>query len=255
MERLRGRSKRFVVSLLRRLGVEWDAKWLYYRTYATLAKPDDTLTVGRASARFLDAGSVPEYVRTIVEIEREVVDDLLEAVRPGDVFYDVGAGFGTYACLVGGLLDGGEVIAFEPNVSRFPFLERHLRINGVPGRALTGALSDREQRIPHAGGDLRTRPGDDMVAYGEIPPATVVKIDVEGLELAVVNGLRETLERPACRLVFCELHPDDLPGTRQHGQLSRRDVDDLVHVLKSCGFDVRRVEPSEGPPFLRAEKG
>jgi hypothetical protein len=46
---------------------------------------------------------------------------------------------------------------------------------------------------------------DDLVADGSIKPPTVVKIDVEGAELAVLQGMRHTLaeHRPA---VICELH-------------------------------------------------
>jgi hypothetical protein len=46
---------------------------------------------------------------------------------------------------------------------------------------------------------------DDLVANGSVKPPTVVKIDVEGAELAVLQGMRRTLaeHRPA---VICELH-------------------------------------------------
>jgi hypothetical protein len=43
------------------------------------------------------------------------------------------------------------------------------------------------------------------VAAGRVPPPAVVKIDVEGAELAVLEGMRETIRRhrPA---IICELH-------------------------------------------------
>ena len=46
---------------------------------------------------------------------------------------------------------------------------------------------------------------DELVSSGELPPPTVVKIDVEGAELAVLEGMRETIgaHRPA---IICELH-------------------------------------------------
>ena len=46
---------------------------------------------------------------------------------------------------------------------------------------------------------------DDLLARGELRPPTVVKIDVEGAEIAVLEGMRETIERhrPA---IICELH-------------------------------------------------
>jgi hypothetical protein len=46
---------------------------------------------------------------------------------------------------------------------------------------------------------------DELVASGELPPPTLVKIDVEGAEVAVLEGMRATIERhrPA---IICELH-------------------------------------------------
>jgi FkbM family methyltransferase len=46
---------------------------------------------------------------------------------------------------------------------------------------------------------------DDLLRTGELAPPNLVKIDVEGAEIAVLQGMRETLERyqPA---VICELH-------------------------------------------------
>src|SRR5947209_3640600 len=35
---------------------------------------------------------------------------------------------------------------------------------------------------------------DDLIARGEVPPPTVVKIDVEGAEIAVLHGMRHTIE-------------------------------------------------------------
>jgi FkbM family methyltransferase len=46
---------------------------------------------------------------------------------------------------------------------------------------------------------------DDLVLTGLLPPPAVVKIDVEGAEIAVLEGMRVTIERyrPA---IICELH-------------------------------------------------
>lgn len=46
---------------------------------------------------------------------------------------------------------------------------------------------------------------DELLAAGQLRPPTVVKIDVEGAELAVIEGMRATLaqHRPA---IICELH-------------------------------------------------
>jgi hypothetical protein len=60
---------------------------------------------------------------------------------------------------------------------------------------------------------------DDLVERGDVPPPDVVKIDVEGSELAVIRGMRRTLERHRPVLI-CELHetnPEFVAAMRRHG--------------------------------------
>ncbi len=49
--------------------------------------------------------------------------------------------------------------------------------------------------------------GDDFVAQEAIDDLALVKIDVEGFEYEVLNGLKQTLksQRP---LIFCEMNPN-----------------------------------------------
>jgi hypothetical protein len=56
-------------------------------------------------------------------------------------------------------------------------------------------------------GGVTVRRGDDLVAEGTLPPPNMIKIDVEGFEVRVIQGLRETIKahRP---WVLAEIHPD-----------------------------------------------
>ena len=90
--------------------------------------------------------------------------------------------------------------------------------------------------------------GDSLVASGESPQPTVVKIDVEGAEADVVAGLAATLTAPACRLVYCEVHPGLLDGRDQ-------DPDAVRRTLRDCGFLIETVrELPNGRAVLRAQK-
>ncbi|HEY2769841.1 MAG TPA: FkbM family methyltransferase [Solirubrobacteraceae bacterium] len=162
-------------------------------------------------------------------LESAVQEAMVRHLGRGGVFYDIGANLGFFS-LLGGHLAGlheGHVYAFEAAPENAEAIRHHAELNGVPNiSVLQVAVSD------HAGvgrlqivddqswsklEDYGEHPGtqevievqlvaiDDLVANGSVKPPTVVKIDVEGAELAVLQGMRRTLaeHRPA---VICELH-------------------------------------------------
>ena len=158
------------------------------------------------------------------ENEPEVQQTLVELLRAGDVFYDVGANIGFFT-LIGARLVGpaGMVHAFEPLAALADALRENVALNGfgnvVVRRAAAYSSAGVAELDVGAGttaahlveeGSARTvqvqlQRVDDLVAAGEIQPPTVVKIDVEGAEDHVLVGMWNTLteHRPT---VICELH-------------------------------------------------
>ncbi|HGE70501.1 TPA: FkbM family methyltransferase, partial [Candidatus Poribacteria bacterium] len=63
-------------------------------------------------------------------IERAVIKDLLNNIRSGDTFYDIGAGLGAYSCLVANLVS--KVVAFEPNPIVVERLKENVKLNCKP---------------------------------------------------------------------------------------------------------------------------
>jgi len=53
--------------------------------------------------------------------------------------------------------------------------------------------------------------GDELSEAEHLKSPTVVKVDVEGHEYAVLRGLQHSLSRVDCRLLCCEIHPTLLP--------------------------------------------
>lgn len=140
---------------------------------------------------------------------------LLEHVRPGQTVFDVGAHVGYYTALCSKLVGpAGRVVAFEPRPVNVRLWRLHAECNGLANAALIeAAVGDREGRARFetrtgtgtghvaAEGDLEVRMLrlDDLVARGEAPAPGFLKIDVEGGEVAVLEGARETIRaaRPA----------------------------------------------------------
>lgn len=87
--------------------------------------------------------------------------------------------------------------------------------------------------------------GDDLVSGGTVPSPTVLKIDVEGAELRVLEGLAETLAAGSVRLAYVEVHPDRLAryGDEPGG---------VAAFLSDRGFAVERVAERDDEYFLRA---
>jgi len=191
--------------------------------------------------------------------EGKTMEFLLSSTRSGDVFYDVGANFGFYTVLVAkGVGETGQVLSFEPDSSSLTLLQGNLLLNGIRNvRCFRKALGDRTTTAKlylgqergssslldscgvNAGHELvEVVQGDAFVDKEKLPSPNLVKIDVEGYEFAVLNGLASTLACPTCRLVCCEVHPALLPDGVS--------TETIVDFLESLGFDAVETYTRKG---------
>lgn len=162
--------------------------------------------------------------------EREVVDYLRKAIRPGDTCIDVGGHVGFYVMQMAlWSAPGGRVTAFEPNPTAREVLEANVTLNGLDARVTvepmavgseeggtaqlfhgedTSGLSRLHAPNPHAAqGTSVTVPMitlDRYCADRKISP-TWILIDVEGFELDVLRGAQQLLRDPRVHVVV-EMH-------------------------------------------------
>lgn len=162
--------------------------------------------------------------------ERPILEGLLRSLEPTDVVYDVGANVGTYTCFVASELGSRRTVAFEPEPQNAARLRDNLELNELDIELVEIALSDGDGTVElalsgneagegeHAIAtdqatetiDVELARRDAMIERRDLPTPTVVKIDVEGAELSVLQGLSETL-RNHVRLAYVEVHPEKLP--------------------------------------------
>ena len=143
----------------------------------------------------------------------------------GDTAYDVGANLGYFSAVMAQAVGvTGRIIAFEPvpetfarlsickEINRYPHLTPLQVAAGATNGTITLAL---DPRFP-GDASAHQRPGrverlrvtvpmrrlDDLVGAKEIPPPSLLKIDVEGYELSVLKGATQILARYRPVLIF-----------------------------------------------------
>lgn len=152
---------------------------------------------------------------------------MTQIVRTGERVFDIGANIGLHTVLLSQLVGpSGQVFAFEPNLKLMWCLEQ--TVAGLANTQLFPfALSDKNGRsefyVPadHSLGSLadwtrgrvreratllicEQRTIDEMVAQQLLPIPEFIKCDVEGAELKVFCGARETLNRTAAPIILFE---------------------------------------------------
>jgi FkbM family methyltransferase len=220
------------------------------------------------------------FAHSPIEIDEQIV--MRRFVSEGDVVFDIGANLGVHTALLAQLSGpSGRIFAFEPNPELHPTLA--LTIEGmqnatlcryalsdedgqatffVPRDHAMGSLSDWTAMEPMA--ELRERLAlgkaraipvpqqriDDLIARGVLPRPNFIKCDVEGAELKVFRGAKDTLDRIDAPVILFEAGPESAGGFG----LTMTDAADFLGALPLPGYrffeiggggSLRSVQPSD----------
>lgn len=150
-----------------------------------------------------------DYVAQAIEKdgvwEKRTTDFVKENLKPGQVFLDIGAQVGYYTLLASSL--GAKVLAFEPSVKNRCLLEKNLATNGYEDVIVYPyALSNENKKVKLYAGKT---PGEnslintgkesekvESVRFDDLKINSfpnIIKIDVEGFERQVLEGMPEVL--------------------------------------------------------------
>lgn len=199
--------------------------------------------------------------------DEAIADVIIDRLRPRHVFVDAGANVGFFTLLASALVGPqGRVVAFEPHPVTRAALANNVKLNKMKNVTISEfALSDSQEvmdlYLENEGGlgssSLRPPPVeyrngnvqvntdtlDNQLAHLGIEKVDMIKIDIEGAELAALRGAVETLRgHPA---VICEISGYNLE--RMGGS-----EDELMNLMQGHGYvcsAITPVKPSKFGPF------
>jgi len=185
-------------------------------------------------------------------------NEMRRAINEGDCVWDVGANIGWYTLQFAKWVGkGGHVIAFEPDAENAKVLHRAVyglenvcvevialsNVGGyakfLRGRDQLGATS---MIVRETGAESQTviiESGDTVLARNRTYFPNLVKIDVEGHELEVLEGMATTLKQANLRHLFIEVHFATLEMQGRHWVPLA-----IENLLVSNGFKLKWIDPS-----------
>jgi len=144
--------------------------------------------------------------------EPDVLTKVREIYLPGTAIVDVGANVGNHTVFFAAIL-GAPVIAFEPYGPNHDLLQLNIAANGIAGQVTSYHVALGEQdgngsarigdaanlgtvSISQGGGEITIRSLDRILLnQPACRPIGLIKIDVEGNEVAVLAGAQQTIRR------------------------------------------------------------
>ncbi|MBZ0096705.1 MAG: FkbM family methyltransferase [Sulfuricella sp.] len=206
---------------------------------------------------------ISDYVDWLAyyKIEDVPQDRLMKICKHGDIVFDVGVNIGVTALKFAKKVGvDGLVIGFEPDKLNYSKFLRNAALNEFTNiEVYNDGLSDHAESVllcspnPSNRGENRVTPKDFFKSDTMSPVALVtldefmkkldldrldlIKIDVEGYEIKVIKGARETIRQHHPR-IFMELDDRLL---RDHGGAAN----ELLEVLEGLGYRIQNAETLE----------
>ncbi len=235
--------------ILRILYIDGLAKLFYSKLFPTKEGKCSYVLDGIEAHFYTRDHEETDYIMSGAGLEHKVLATLLGRLKSGDTIYDIGSAIGFHAVFFAKRVSpSGRVVALEPDSERYKALCANIALNQLTNVTLLQlALGDSKKKgiLRHTEADLRVEeisatreaqdqiidiiPGDLLIEENNLPQPNVVKIDVEGGEYLVIEGLKRTLQRDSCKIVFCEIHPNQLPAGTNPKM--------IFDKLKSFGFN------------------
>ena len=192
--------------------------------------------------------------------ESEELKIVSEFFHPGEIFVDIGANVGNHTVFVARFLSPLRVIVIEPNPAALAILKANIALNHLDSRvdashlgiglsnisaravAMTpaGNLGGTRLQFCEEQSGLRVVPGDALLFEHRID---FLKIDVEGMEIDVLDGLKRTIAEQRPR-IFIEV---DNPNVGKFFEWTK--INNYYIAASSSGRTFWSASPTSTPGY------
>lgn len=204
---------------------------------------------------------------TFEEFETESIQ---KEIKNGDIVLDIGANIGYYTLIFAKLVgESGRVYAFEPEPNNFALLKKNVEINGYQNVILVQkAVSNKSGKTnlylhKISGGGHRIFQAPENSNFIEIDVTSLddyfknvnviidfMKVDVEGSEVGVIEGMSTLLQKSKNLKIMTEFIPSFISkfGVRPENYLKM--LIDNRFELYDIDRNEKKVKPVTLPEFL-----
>lgn len=188
-------------------------------------------------------------------------------IKPGMTVVDLGAHIGSHTLLAARLVgEKGKVFAFEPSPSNYTFLAKNVAENGYTNViAVHKAVSDKATQLRLYLPDYSMGPPNptaefitvDSITLDEFfdeqnTPVDFIKMDIEGAEVAALEGMENLVRKNGDLKLVAEFNPEYV---RNAGY----SPEEFLHKLAEYGFalydineEKQSIEPTGVSSLLKA---
>lgn len=187
--------------------------------------------------------------------DKSALEEIIQDLDQDTTFYDIGANIGLYSCSIGKIAEC-DVYSFEPHPENAKRLAENAQRNDISLNLIQKAVSDVEgtEKINieknvsgegqanlttgETGQDVDSCRLDNLIPQDDISKADAMKIDVEGAEIKVIDGMENLSTEELPESIYCEIHPT----VTRHGSTP----EEVEQKLEDMGYSLEVMERMPG---------
>jgi FkbM family methyltransferase len=231
-------------------------------TLKDFSKDYDTMSIKKIKPQLFDFNFfvTPRFEAHFTnQIYKEMTSLLIQQMAKGvSTFIDIGAHYGFFDVLVAKSNPKCKIIALEPIEENYAILKKNLELHKIEASLHqkaafnenttrnfqvseasdnSGFIANPKENLLHAI-NVETMTVDSMITEFDHSPL-IIKINVEGSEIEVLDGMKKIIKKINDIRLFIEFNPSCLMA-------NGHEPIDLINKLKSLGFQVHFIDDRKG---------